>query len=85
MKCVLAGLENASGVSPAILSEGSKYLTDLIINKVCRARTVPPSDPSKVTSPHLRVKVKFVPDLFPWEFLPPGDELWTECFALWNS
>ncbi|KAJ7385300.1 Tudor domain-containing protein 7 [Desmophyllum pertusum] len=46
----LAGLENASNLSPEILNEGSKYLDALICNKVCRARTCQPSDPNK---PHI--------------------------------
>ena len=35
-------------VTPDVLNEGSKYLSDLICNKVCHARKTKPSDTNKV-------------------------------------
>lgn len=36
--CAFAGLEHASNLAPGTLNEGSKYLSALICNEVCRAR-----------------------------------------------
>ena len=46
---VLVGIEVATDVSPEIINEGSKYLSALIINKVCTARVCCSSDANQVT------------------------------------
>ena len=47
--CVLVGIEVATDLSPEIINEGSKYLSALIINKVCTARVCCSSDANQVT------------------------------------
>lgn len=54
----LAGLKNAANLALDFQTEGSKYLRDLICNKVCWARKVKSSDPNK---PHI-IEVELVLD-----------------------
>lgn len=55
----LAGIEVATDVSPEIINEGSKYLSALIINKVCTARVCCSSDANQ---PHVIEVELFVKD-----------------------
>ena len=65
--CILVGIEPAQNLAPELLNEGSKYLSDLICNKVCRARKTRQSDSNKVPNKILQqIRDTFLNKLWFW-------------------